>query len=149
MCQKMAVAKWENAYALRMLGKKSRLKIFPTMQKYIEKEVRGEYVEMPAERLRGEKDKWTLGCSSTSISASESLCVTGGRDRALVSEVTSVAIPSSDRLLETEQAPPGAGKGGGVGQHLPLHWNRWVGVVSRSLSAMGSGLLQRAMPGSL
>ena len=39
--------------------------------------------------------------------------------------------------------------GGGVGQHLPLHWKRWVGVVSRSRSAMGSGLLQRAMPGSL
>lgn len=34
-------------------------------------------------------------------------------------------------------------------QPLPLHWNRWVGVVSRSLSAMDSGLLHLAMPGSL
>lgn len=57
----------------------------------------------------------------------------------MVLEVTSVETSGSDR----------GGDGRGEGQHPPLHWNRWVGVVSRSLSAMGSGLLQRAMPGSL
>ena len=75
--------------------------------------------------------------------------MTHGRDRAVASEDTSIEMSSSDRLLETQGTPRQAGKGGGKGQHLPLHWNRWVGVVSRSLSAMGSGLLQRAMPGSL
>lgn len=69
-----------------------------------------------------------------------------GRDRAVVAEVPSVEMPSSDGLLETEQTPGG---GAGESQQVPLHWNRCVGVVSRSLSAMGSGLLQRAMPGSL
>lgn len=91
---------------------------------------------MAAQGLRGANDKWTLRCRSTSVSAS-------------ILEVTPVEMPSSDRLLETQQTLQGAGRGGGVSQHLPLHWKRWVGVVSRSRSAMGSGLLQRAMPGSL
>jgi hypothetical protein len=63
--------------------------------------------------------------------------------------VTFVELPGSDRLLETEQTPEGQEVRGGGGQHLPLHWNLWVGVVSKSLSAMDSGLLHRAMPGSL
>lgn len=32
------------------------------------------------------------------------------------------------------------------GRYTPLHWNRLSGVVSRSLSAMSAGPVQRAMP---
>lgn len=104
------------------------------MQNYIEKEVREEHIRDASRGTLRREDK-----------ASESLRVAHGRDGAMVADVASVEMPSSDRLSETEQTPGSTGQG----QQVPLHWNRWVGVVSRSLSAMGSGLLQRAMPGSL
>lgn len=72
---------------------------------------------------------------------------------AMVFGETAAEMAGSDRLPGVGGGEEQAGGGGGAGEgrrpHLPLHWNRWVGVVSRSRSAMGSGLLQRAMPGSL
>lgn len=63
------------------------------------------------EALGGENDKRTPRYRVTSSLASESLCMTCGRDRSTVLQVISMETSSSDRLLEAEQTPGGAVRG--------------------------------------
>lgn len=132
---------WGNACALGMLDSRCRPKHFSVMRRM-------------ERRQAGRKVRAGLGESVTTepdrqVHVPISLCACDPWQTGQWLQASHLLRASSDRLLEAEPSPRVEGWWEGRRQHLPLHWNRWVGVVSRSRSAMGSGLLQRAMPGSL
>lgn len=94
----------------------------------------------------------------TLVSASEALCGPW-KKRTVVLEVTLLEIPSSARLLETEQTLRGGGRGRraemcvcvcGGGQHLPLHWKCewawWAGAGQPWAQGCCSGRCRSLVP---